>query len=179
MSSMTPIDLAASDRLQFRPLLMADAHSLLLIYSDEEAMRFRGSGPMRNLGDACQFVESQQTLDHGTITQRQGVIWRLSGQLIGTIMFRYQPGGEDCEIGYSIGKAYWGQGIGKEIVASMIASLTAQGIFRRLTAVSRRTNIASWKLLEKNGFQRMGEDDTNDCYSYRLELPQTKFSRSN
>ena len=51
------IDTLPSQRLKFRDLVSTDTEKLFEIYSDKEAMKFRGSGPMLILEDATQFIK--------------------------------------------------------------------------------------------------------------------------
>lgn len=57
------------------------------------------------------------------------------------------------EIGYWIGKEYWGRGIATEALAAFLLLETR----RPLLAYAARDNVASIRVLEKCGFVRSGE----------------------
>lgn len=61
-----------------------------------------------------------------------------------------------CELGYNIGKKYWNNGYATEAIKYVVAYLFAIGLFDTITAQCFEHNIASIKVLEKNGFEREG-----------------------
>lgn len=63
----------------------------------------------------------------------------------------------DIEIGYGINPTYWGRGYASEAVAALVAFLLAQPTVRRVLAETRTDNAGSMRVLEKNGFSRIGE----------------------
>ncbi len=142
-------------RIIAREVNMEDIDDLFEIYSDKEAMKFRGSRPMESLDDARLFVQNV-VLEEGTkLTSRLGIELVETGGLIGTIMKRVDGRKEGiCEIGYSIGKKYWGRGLGTEIVGLIVDDLKHDERTKELHAWSHRDNLASLRILEKMGFER-------------------------
>ncbi|MEM6713023.1 MAG: GNAT family N-acetyltransferase [Pseudomonadota bacterium] len=65
----------------------------------------------------------------------------------------------DNELGYWIGKAHWGHGIATEAVRQFIALLTKLKVNGPLEAQTVASNLASQRVLEKNGFQFKGEGE--------------------
>ena len=61
-----------------------------------------------------------------------------------------------AELGYWIGEPFWGQGLASAAVAQMIRLGFAELKLRRIFASVYEYNIASMRVLEKNGFQREG-----------------------
>ncbi len=59
------------------------------------------------------------------------------------------------EIGYWIGRDYWGKGIASRAVAAFLAEVA----IRPLHAHVAKHNIASIRVLEKSGFTVTGEDN--------------------
>jgi ribosomal-protein-alanine N-acetyltransferase len=55
-------------------------------------------------------------------------------------------------IAYVLASAYWGQGFGTQAIQAMIAELNAYYKVRRLTAVLKRENYRSLRLLERLQF---------------------------
>jgi ribosomal-protein-alanine N-acetyltransferase len=60
-----------------------------------------------------------------------------------------------AELGYSLGRAYWGRGYATEAVLAMLDHARPQGL-RRLEAYSFLDNPASARVLEKAGFTDLG-----------------------
>jgi RimJ/RimL family protein N-acetyltransferase len=134
-------------------------------------MKYRGSKPMVTLEDADAFIENQEVEEANRLTLRKGVELVESGELIGSVMFRFQDrDAGECEIGYSIGKAYWNNGFGKEIVQKMLEELEMQTAVAAVIAWSRQQNVASTKILKQAGFQLVEQTEHEDSYLFRREL---------
>ncbi|KAG4106450.1 acyl-CoA N-acyltransferase [Neocallimastix lanati (nom. inval.)] len=80
-----------------------------------------------------------------------------SGKLIGSCGF----GGSDLsststeiEIGYWIGQKYWGKGIGTSIIQTLLHIGFDEYKYSKINAIVFEWNIASQKILIKNGFQK-------------------------
>lgn len=73
-------------------------------------------------------------------------------QVAGNIV-SYEHLGER-EVGYWIGKPFWGRGIASRALALFLRELTA----RPLHARAAKDNVGSLRVLEKCGFVRYGED---------------------
>ncbi|MCG8329937.1 MAG: GNAT family N-acetyltransferase [Chitinophagales bacterium] len=158
-------------RIKFRNLQLGDTKKLYEIYSDKEAMKFRGSKPMESIEDAIIFVQNQRMAENEVLTIRKGIELVESRELIGSVMYRYRDASvEECEIGYSIGHAFWGQGLGKEIVNILVSDLRKNKTIKRIIAWSNRENIASIKILEKNNFHlvEQAESTMNKLYVMNL-----------
>ena len=65
-----------------------------------------------------------------------------------------------AEIGYWIGKPYWGLGHASEAVARAVAYAFGEGGLERLEASCHESHVASRRVLEKNGFrfERLGPE---------------------
>ena len=74
------------------------------------------------------------------------------GQVAGSI-FSWEQDGER-EVGYWLGKEFWGKGIATQALAEFLKVVTA----RPLIAHVAKHNIGSKRVLEKNGFKVIGDD---------------------
>lgn len=61
-----------------------------------------------------------------------------------------------CEIGYNIGRKYWNQGYATEAIKFVLDYLFKIDLFDTITAEFFEHNIASFRVLEKNGFSKEG-----------------------
>jgi len=81
---------------------------------------------------------------------------RERGTLIGSIGFEGLVVGHKAEIGYWLAKAWWGRGIMTAVVGKACEHAFAQWHLVRITAHVFEANIASARVLEKNGFAYEG-----------------------
>jgi RimJ/RimL family protein N-acetyltransferase len=77
----------------------------------------------------------------------------VDGQPAGNIVSWEQDG--QREVGYWLGRAYWGRGIATQALAAFLDQVTP----RPLYAYVAKHNIGSRRVLEKCGFILTGEDD--------------------
>ena len=75
----------------------------------------------------------------------------VNGMVAGSVFFHTQFG--EPEIGYWLGRAYWGQGAATRALALFLEVIT----IRPLYAYTAKDNIGSLRVLEKCGFIRCGE----------------------
>lgn len=75
-----------------------------------------------------------------------------NGQAAGNIVSFMQSGKR--EVGYWIGKEYWGNGIATKALASFLDQVKTRPLYAHVA----RHNIGSRRVLEKCGFTIMGED---------------------
>ncbi len=157
--------------IQFRDLQKEDKIKLFEIYSDKEAMKFRGSRPMENTEDALTFIKNQKFRSGSKYTIRKGIILMNQEELIGSSMFRFDTAQIDrCEIGYSIGRKYWGKGLGKEIVKAILQILTEYKKINEVIAWTNTKNIASIKILVFNGFHLVKQQGKPDAFLYKKRI---------
>lgn len=153
-----------TEHLTIRQLNWQDKARLFDIYSDKDAMKYRGSKPFEDLDDVDVMLNSTFQKMASQEEFRYAVEHTNDQTLIGTFLIK--PTSEQtCEIGYSIAREYWGAGYGKELVIGMIPYLKALQ-FQTITATSKKENIASLKLLESVGFKLIPERKENGCYYF-------------
>lgn len=165
---MIEIPDSASENILFRDLQSADAISLYNIYSDKEAMKFRGSKAMESIADAHTFIRQQKWLAAGKMTIRKGVELRANQHVIGSVMYRFdieQNG--SCEIGYSIGRSFWGKGWGTAIVELLVKTAEDLPGISEVIAWSHKANTASVKVLQRNGFVQVKQEAKPDLLFFR------------
>ncbi len=79
------------------------------------------------------------------------------GQVIGSLsVVRIDEATESAELGYCIGKAWWGRGLMTEAVRAVIAYLLTDCGFRRVCARHDAENPASGRVMQKAGMVREG-----------------------
>lgn len=101
--------------------------------------------------DAKQFIKNAMAQDGQTAVFR---VICVDEEVIGNISVEQMDdiNGKDAYIGYLLDRAYWGKGIMSEAVAQIIALAFERLDIHRITARTFDANLASRRLLEKNGF---------------------------
>jgi RimJ/RimL family protein N-acetyltransferase len=74
------------------------------------------------------------------------------GQVAGSIVSFEQSGAR--QVGYWIGKEYWGQGVATRALSEFLGHVTTRPLYAHVA----KHNIASIRVLEKCGFTICGED---------------------
>ena len=82
----------------------------------------------------------------------------LNGEIpIGSItVIKSDLNNRTCEIGYNIGRKYWNNGYATEAIKAVIDYLFKLNIFDTIVAQCFEYNLASSRVLEKNGFKKDG-----------------------
>lgn len=159
-----------TDRLKIRNLALEDKKSLFEIYSDKEAMQFRGSKPFGTIEEVVEMLSRTFQKLESKEEFRYAVDLKENNEIIGTFLIKPISKNE-CEIGYSIGKNYWGRGYGKELVKGML-NYIKKLTFKTIVATSRKENISSIILLESVGFKLFTEKEINNCHFFEYFLEQ-------
>ena len=160
--------ITATERLHFRTITTADRDAFFRIYSDKEAMQYRGNGPLETLEDADRMI-AKSIHDYSTNGEcRLAIVETASGLPIGSFLYKTLSE-TTCEIGYSIGRAYWGRGYGLEAVLAMQGYLRQMG-YDTLLATTKTENVASSRLLQKAGFQLVSEDKATGQLWFEQDL---------
>lgn len=107
----------------------------------------------------------------------EGVVFMIEreGRLIGCTGYRAFDA-EHAELGYWIGRPYWGMGYATEAARALIAHAFDADGFVYLKAGHFAVNPASRRVVEKLGFRPHGEEmrecsargEPVDCFVYRL-----------
>ncbi|MEG6507986.1 GNAT family N-acetyltransferase [Methyloligella sp. 2.7D] len=140
-------------RLSLRPLRMEDAPRLRMLAGDYRVARMTGTIPYP-------YSEEQAGRWIGDVLAgEEGVVFAIEeqGRLIGCAGYRPHDV-HHGEIGYWIGKPFWGLGYATEAVGALIAHGFEQDGFDYFLGGHYDDNPASGRVLEKLGFVRNGEE---------------------
>ena len=94
---------------------------------------------------------------------------RESGRLVGSAGF-YGPPSESGEvtIGYGMVESAWGNGYATAAVAGLIEVCRAHGGVSAVNADTELDNIASQRVLENNGFEKVRSTETHHYFTLKL-----------
>ena len=147
----------STPRLVLRPLTEADIPALFAVFSHPEVMRYWSSPPLGELVQAQDLLlDIQDGYRTGDYLQL-GIERSSDGALIGTCtLFAFHTASCRAEIGYALGRPYWGAGYMHEALTALVAYAFDTLHLHRLEADIDPRNAASARSLERLGFQREG-----------------------
>jgi ribosomal-protein-alanine N-acetyltransferase len=142
-----------SPRLMLRPAEAADLPELLEINGDPEVTRFLPYPTWQSLQDGAAWLARMEALVASGTAQQLVVVRRSDSRILGTLlMFKYDEGSSRVELGYALGRRYWGQGIMREAITAACAYVFGNLGVRRIEAEVNSDNRASCALLLRVGF---------------------------
>jgi RimJ/RimL family protein N-acetyltransferase len=157
-------------RLLMRPVEPADLDHFVALYADADVMRFIGKqGPL-----PPELVQARVDfmVDHW---RRHGFgMWalftRAGGDFVGRCGLRYMDNTTEVELGYTLRKAYWGQGLATEASRAVVGYAFDVLQLRRLVAIADPGHAASIHVMKKVGmtYERMGHFYDSDCVLYAM-----------
>ena len=96
-----------------------------------------------------------------------------SGRSVGGIGFKNKPSSRgEVEIGYGICPSFQGRGVATEAVVALCDFASPRAL--AVLAATDRENVASQRVLEKSGFQSVGE--TDGLIRWRREVPASEVA---
>ncbi|KLT66308.1 GNAT family N-acetyltransferase [Pedobacter sp. BMA] len=97
------------------------------------------------------------------------IISKPDNRMVGDICFVGEPDRNgEIEIGYGTYEEFRGKGFMTEAVGRIIGWAKAQPKVKSIFAATEKENIASYSILEKNGFSHIG--DVDDMMSWKLKF---------
>ena len=142
-------------RLRIRPLRRTDAEDIYAYARDPLVAE-------HVLWDAHVSLDDTHTY-LGLVDARYGhgvaMEWamELEGRVVGTIgYFDRREDHRRAELGYALGRAWWGRGLVSEAAAAVLTHGFEALRLERVVATARVENVGSRRVLEKLGFRREG-----------------------
>ena len=172
-----------TDRLSLRWISPADTDAFYAIYSNPEVMRYWSTPPLADRESAAQLITKIEADWKSRAILKWGIARLTDNQLIGSItLFNLDFDHRRCEIGYALGRAYWGQGYMNEALNAVLKFAFEDLKLHRIEADVDPRNANSIKTVERLGFQREGylrerwqvNGEIQDAYFYGLLRPEWK-----
>ncbi|MBO6675905.1 MAG: GNAT family N-acetyltransferase [Rhizobiales bacterium] len=157
--------MTSKSAVSLRPYQLNDADRLAVLLNDPDVTAMTASIPYPYARSDAEAFLSNARNEEGRLVGRAIV---LNGELVGGVGLGPRPNGRE-ELGYWVGKAYWGQGIATRAVALFLDVLRENGIEGPIHAATVRSNEASQKVLLSNGFVFTGE---GECITPARDTPK-------
>ena len=156
-----------SQRLLLRRVTHADVNEIFELNSNSEVMKYIPRPLLTSNAESLEYIDTR--ID-AMIAANEGINWgvtlRDNPVLIGTAgIYRLQPEHHRCEIGYKLLPRYQGKGIITETIKLMLDYAFDQLRMHSVEAVIDPANIASERVLQKNGFVKEAHFIENEYYN--------------
>ena len=146
-----------ASRLSLRWITAADTDAFYAIYSNPEVMRYWSTPPLADSKAAANLIQKIHDDWKRRAILKWGIALRTDDQLIGSItLFNLDFNHRRSEIGYALGRRYWGNGYMHEALMAVLKYAFEVLDLHRIEADVDPRNAASIKTLERLGFQREG-----------------------
>jgi [ribosomal protein S5]-alanine N-acetyltransferase len=147
----------ATERLQLRPFATGDVDAILSVYGDPEVMRYVGEGTAADRPSTERMIREYIAHQEQHGFSFWAVVERESGRVIGDAgLYHGESGGSEVEIGYTLGRSWWGRGYATEAASSCLATAFDVLALESVTAIADPANPASARVLDKLGMQLIG-----------------------
>lgn len=157
-------------RLTLRPLVPHDATRIADLGGDWDVARMTGRIPYPYSSVAA--LEWVSGLADGEVVF--GIEY--SGELIGICGYSSSDDGTSAELGYWIGKPYWGQGFATEAANALMGFGFTKGGIKRFTCRHFIENVPSGRVAAKLGFRALGPC-TGWSEARQVHLPTLTYER--
>ena len=146
-----------SGRVGLRLVAESDLPALLEVNSSDEVTALLPYARWRSMADAEAWFERMAGIQATGLALQFVVVDAATQRAIGTcLLFRYEEAHGRAEIGYVLGRAFWGRGLMREALQALIDWAFGTLGLRRLEAEVDVRNAASAALLRRIGFTREG-----------------------
>lgn len=147
--------MTSKSAVSLRPYQLDDADRLAVLLNDPDVTEMTSSIPFPYARSDAEAFLSDVRNEEGRKVSRAIL---LDGALVGGVGLGPRPGGAE-EIGYWVGKPYWGKGIASAAVGAFVALLDDLQITGAIDAQTVASNEASQRVLINNGFVYVGEGE--------------------
>ena len=146
-----------TQRLVLRKLIMRDAPDIFHYSKDPEVARHVLWDAHRSIGDSRAYLRWMLRRYRGHEPASWGIEYRDTGEIIGTIGFMWiQEDNAAAEVGYSLSREYWNQGIMTEALRAVLRYGFDHLNLNRIEAQHETTNPASGAVMRKCHMQKEG-----------------------
>lgn len=155
--NFNPFPILESDRLILRKMILTDAPQLFELRTGKETMKFIDKDKIASVQVAQDMIQNMDVQMQNNAAVMWGITLPGSAPIIGTIGFwRIVKDHHRAEIGYMLRPEYWNKGYVSEAMNAVINYGFQKMKLHTIEANINPHNLASRRVLEKQGFQQEG-----------------------
>ncbi len=159
MKPVAPIPVLETERLRLRPFTLDDEAAVFALVSDPEVARFVRFEAHRTPAETRAFLELVERYYRRGEPFGWAIARREDDRLIGSCGFVSRAGErKSAEIGYWLGKPYWGKGYAAEAAQALVRFGFEQMGLERVEAKCFLENRSGRRVIEKLGMKLEGTD---------------------
>lgn len=145
-----------TERLILRLLELSDLDEMMLIWGDQEVMKYCGNAGTREqeMKSLEYYIKMQNTIGFSPYV----VILKESGEVVGVCGFNPPDHDCDAELMYHFKKAHWGNGYATEAARACVDYASTLTSIKVIGASIEAENISSKSVLVKLGFDSVEEN---------------------
>ena len=148
----TPI--LETKRLMLRPFKKEDAQDVFTCWaSDPDVARYMFWTSHNDIEKTKEWLDFEMGQIKKDDWYRFALVLKETNELIGTALIYFEEEVDCWEIGYNLGKKYWGMGYTTEAVKGVIEFATEQLHITQIVGRYAKENPASGNVMRKLGFQ--------------------------
>lgn len=155
-------------RLVATTWLARDAEDLYVVHSDAQTMRFVRQGRPETRAETAALVD-EYIAEYAAAGFTKWRVADLDDHLVGRAGFG--PHRDGRELGYTIRRDQWGQGLASEIGAALVTWHVTHAADISLYAYVAADNLASRRVVQKIGFESIGREDYRGVLCELFQLP--------
>jgi [ribosomal protein S5]-alanine N-acetyltransferase len=152
MTNADPMRFVTGCGLALEPQVAAHADAMFLVLGDPAIYEYENEPPSSLEWLRARFARLESRRAPGGDEQWLNWVIRLpASELVGYVQATIHPGGR-AAIAYVLASRHWGRGLATQAVQAMIRELGDRHGVVELSAVLKRRNVRSLRLLERLGF---------------------------
>lgn len=149
--------------LTLEPQMAAHAEEMFAVLSDPAIYEYENEPPPSIEWLRARFTKLESRLSPEGEEQWLNWVIRLpTSELIGYVQATVRKNGR-AAIAYELSSDYWGRGLASQALRAMIAELEGRYQVHNLSAVFKRANHRSMRLLERLGFKLASPEEHVKC----------------
>lgn len=154
---MIPQETLFTDRLKLRPLKDSDAEAIFAYFSLDQVVKYYDLSRFEELSQAETLIERWIARREKGEGERWVITLKEDDKCLGTIGFvDIDSRNRSSGVGYELHPDNWNSGIATEALVKIVRQGFEVRNFHRLWAMTDPSNLASQKVLQKNGFRHEG-----------------------